>query len=415
MIRRLLLTWKLAWSNMMAAKLRTFLTVLGIVIGISAVMIVMSVGSSAQSLILDQVRNVGSDLVIILPGESEEDGPPAIAFGVAITTLTNEDVEAMKKKENVPYAVSVAGYANGSTIAQYKNESFNVNFNGTSAEYINVENAKIERGRYFTLDEEASLSRVVVLGFTRARDLFGDIDPVGKQIMLGNFSFRVIGVLKERGSVAFSNPDTEIFIPLSTSQKLMLGVDYLTYARMKVNDEKNIDITKLHVERLLRDRHHLEFGEANDFSVRGAGTALDLLKKVTDALKIFLVGVASVALLVGGVGIMNILLISLKQRIRDIGLRKALGALNSDIFAQFLVEAIGISLVGTVIGVIVGIFVTYVVAIIVQNLGYNWPFILTFESVGIAFVIALAIGIIFGLYPAKKAVKISPTEALRYE
>lgn len=415
MFRRALLTWKLAWANMMAAKLRTFLTVLGIVIGISAVMIVMSVGSSAQSLILDQVRNVGSDLVIILPGDSEEDGPPSIAFGIVVTTLTNEDVEAMRKKENVPHAVAVAGYSNGNATAKYKNRSFNVNFNGTSADYIQIENAKIAKGRFFTADEEVSISRVAVLGHTRAYELFGQVDPIGKHIQLGNFSFRVVGVLTERGSVAFSNPDKEIFIPISTAQKLMLGVDYLTYARMKVDDEKNIDMTKLQVERLLRDRHDIDFGDSNDFSVRSATTALDLLKNVTDVLKIFLVGVASIALVVGGVGIMNILLISLKQRIRDIGLRKALGALNSDIFAQFLLEAVFISFVGTILGLLVGIFVIYITAVIVQNLGYNWPFILTYESVGIAFLIALAIGVIFGLYPAKKAVRISPTEALRYE
>jgi len=415
MIRRFLLTWKLAWANMMATKTRTFLTMLGIVIGIASVMIVMSIGSSAQSLILDQVRNVGSNLVIILPGESNEDGPPAVAFGIAVTTLTNDDVEAIAKKENVPHAEAISGYAVGSAIAQYKNNSFSVNFNGTSPAYVDVETAEIAKGRYFTDAENESVARVAVLGFKRAEDLFGTSDPIGKRFSLGNFTFRVVGVLGERGSVAFSNPDSEIFIPLETSQRLMLGIDYLTYARMKVDEEKNIDITKADVTKLLRSRHDIDPGEGNDFSVRSAAAALDILKGVTDALRYFLVGVASVALLVGGVGVMNILLISLKQRVRDIGLRKALGALNGDIFAQFLTEAIFLSFVGTVIGVIVGVIVTYIVAIIVQGLGYNWPFLLTMSSVGIAFLISLAIGVIFGLYPAKKAVKIPPTEALRYE
>jgi putative ABC transport system permease protein len=414
-MRRLFLIWKLAFANMMASKLRTFLTILGIIIGISAVMVVMSVGSSAQSLILDQVRNVGSNLVIILPGESEEDGPPAIAFGIAVTTLTNDDAKAIARKENVPHIEAVSAYANGNATIQYKNQSFNVNFNGTSPEYIEVENSEMAQGRYFTEAENEGIARVAVLGAQKALDLFGDSDPIGEKISLGKHTFRVVGVLKERGSVAFSNPDSEVFIPLLTAQKLLLGVDYLTYIRLKVDTEENIERTKESIRELLRDRHDIEVTEPDDFSVRSATTALDLLKNITDVLKIFLVSVAGVALLVGGVGIMNILLISLKQRVRDIGLRKALGALNGDIFSQFLAEAIFISLVGTFFGVILGMGIIYGVALIVQGLGYNWPFLLTFESIGIAFGIALFIGVVFGLYPAKKATSIPPTEALRYE
>ena len=414
-MRRLFLIWKLAFANMMAAKLRTFLTVLGIIIGIASVMVVMSIGSSAQSLILDQVRNVGSNLVIILPGESEEDGPPAIAFGIAVTTLTNDDAQAIARKENVPHTEAVSAYANGNATVQYRNESFGVNFNGTSPEYIEVENAEMAKGRYFTEAENDGVARVAVLGSKKARDLFGENNPIGKKISLGKHTFRVVGILKERGSVAFSNPDSEIFIPLLTAQKLLLGVDYLTYIRLKVDEEQNIEITKENVRKLLRDRHNIEVTEPDDFSVRSATTALDLLKNITDILKIFLVSVAGVALIVGGVGIMNILLISIKQRVRDIGLRKALGALNGDIFSQFLMEAVFISLIGTLIGVIIGVGIIYVVAVIVQDLGYAWPFILTFESIGIAFGVALLIGIVFGLYPARKAIKIPPTEALRYE
>ena len=406
---------KLSWMNMAAAKLRTSLTVLGIVIGIAAVVIVMSIGESAQSLILDQVRGVGSNLIVVLPGESEETGPPAVAFGIAVTTLTNEDVEAIAKKENVPHAAAASGYANGNAIASYKSERYAVNFNGTSPEYIEVENAEIAAGRFFTAEENESLARVAVLGASRAKDLFGVAEPVGKRFSLGNHTFRVVGVLAERGSVAFSNPDSEIFIPLLTAQKLLLGIDYLTYARIKADSEENVDITKADIERLLRDRHDIEAGEPSDFSVRSASTAIGIIESVTDALTFFLAAVAGVALLVGGVGIMNILLISLKQRIRDIGLRKALGALNTDIFAQFLIESVFISVVGTAFGLVLGVLVTYVAAQAIQSMGYAWPFVLTFESVGWAFGIALLIGIVFGFYPAKKAIAVSPTEALRYE
>jgi putative ABC transport system permease protein len=400
---------------MMASKLRTSLTVLGIVIGIASVIVVMSAGKSAQSLILDQVRNVGSNLIVVLPGESEEDGPPAIAYGIAVTTLTEEDVQAIANRENIPYVTAASGYATGNAVASYKSERFSVNFNGVSPSYIEVENAKIADGRFFTEEENDSVARVAVLGASRARDLFGRSDPIGERFSLGQQSFRVVGVLAERGFVAFSNPDSEVFIPLSSAQRLVLGIDYLSYARIRIDDETNIERAKGYIEQLLRDRHNIETEEPSDFSVRSAAATLDILKGVTDALSAFLIGVASVALLVGGVGIMNILLISLKQRVRDIGLRKALGALDGDIFLQFLVESVVISLAGTAIGVAMGMGITFLAAIVIQSMGYAWTFSLTLESVGLAFGIALLIGILFGLYPARKATKISPTEALRYE
>lgn len=415
MFKRLFIILKLAKQNLLASKLRTFLTILGVIIGIAAVMIVMSVGSSAQTLILDQVRGVGANLIAILPGASEEDGPPAIAFGIVTTTLTNDDLDALRKKENAPHLEEASGYVLGNATVHYRNRSFPVNYQGVSATMPLVEDTRVEKGRFFTKEDESKLQRVVVLGSERAKDLFDERDPIGERIKIGDTSFRVIGVMEERGSVAFSNPDLDMYVPLSTAQKILLGIDYLSFIRASVDSESNIDVTREDVRMLLRDRHDLEDGDIDDFSVRSLTATLAILENVTNALKYFLVTVASIALIVGGIGIMNIMLISLKQRIREIGLRKALGALNRDIVVQFIIESVFIACVGGFFGVVLGMAITLISAIVIQSLGYEWPFLLMFSSVGVAFLVSVAIGVLFGLYPALKAAKVSPTEALRYE
>jgi len=415
MLRRLIIILKLASQNLLSSKLRTFLTVLGVIIGIAAVMIVMSIGSSAQALILDQVRGIGSNIVAILPGASEEDGPPASVFGIVTTTLKNDDLEAVQNQRNVPHIQDACGYVLGNVTVKYENKSFPASYQGVSSSYLEVETAEIEKGRFFTKEEDGKVSRIIVLGYTRAQDLFGDENPLGKSVKLGDLKFRVVGVMAERGSVSFSNPDKDIFVPLLTAQKQLSGIDYLTAIRASVDEEENIPSVIADIQELLRDRHDIKTGDPDDFSVKNAATALDTLTNVTNALKYFLVTVAAIALIVGGIGIMNIMLISLKQRIREIGLRKALGALNRDLVIQFIVESVFISFVGSFIGIVLGIVVTYGAAIMIQSMDYNWPFILTFDSVLIAFVISVVLGILFGIYPAQKAAKVSPTEALRYE
>lgn len=414
-MRRFFIIFRLAFQNLLSSKLRTILTILGIIIGIASVMIVMSVGSSAQALILDQVRNIGSNLVVVLPGASEETGPPAIAFGIVTTTLVNDDLSAIRNKRNVPHVISASGYIQGNASIWYKNMSYRTTYQGVESSFLEVEETDVARGRFFDSEDDARLSRVAVLGSKRSEDLFGDEDPVGKTIRLGDIYFHVIGVMEERGSVAFGSPDTIVYIPLLTAQKLMLGIDYLNFIRVKIDDEQNIEQTKSDMRKLLRDRHDITADKADDFSVRSADSALNMLKSITDILKYFLVAVASVSLFVGGIGIMNIMLISLRQRIREIGLRKALGALNRDIVFQFIVESVFIACVGAVIGVVVGLLFTWITAIIIQKLGYVWTFLITFSSVGVAFLISVAIGVVFGIYPARKAARVSPTESLRYE
>lgn len=407
---------KISYRNLTATKFRSFLTILGIVIGIASVIIIMAVGTSAQELILDQVRGIGSNLIGVLPGASEEKGPPASALGVVVTTLKYDDFKALLQKNNVFNAVDGAAYLSGNNTVQFQNINKSYTYQGTTAGYVGTENAEIANGRFFSKEEETSLVRFAVLGSSVAEDLFGStIDPIGKKIKIGDQSFEVIGVFKKRGSTAFSNQDTTIYMPIFTAQKIMLGVDYLNFVRIKVDSEVNIDRAKADITATLRERHHIKKAANDDFSVRDQQAGLDVITNVTGAIKYFLTAIAAISLLVGGIGIMNTMLISVNQRIREVGLRKAIGAKNSAIMSQFLVESIVVTLIGGVIGILIGVFVAFVAALIIQKLGYNWPFIVTFSSIALAVGISFLVGIFFGIYPARRAAKLNVVESLRYE
>lgn len=406
---------RIAYQSLLTAKLRFFLTVLGIIIGVAAVIMVMGIGASAQDLVLSQVKKVGSDLVAILPGASEEDGPPASAMGVITTTFTNSDLEKIRERQNAPHLVAVSGYVSGNATLETKRESREVSFQGVSPEMVAVESIDVAAGRFFLADEEQDLSRVIVLGHNRAMELFPNSDAVGETVRLKDIPFQVVGVLEERGSTAFSSPDDLVYVPLVTAQKLLLGINYLNFARAKVDDENNIERSRADVTALLRREHDLEEDEESDFSVRSTAAALGVLTSITNVLKYFLIAIASLSLLVGGVGIMNSMLISVSQRIREIGLRKAVGARPHHIVTQFIIESVFITLVGGVIGIVFGVLLTYIASLVIVRLGYEWQFLLPLQSVFLGLGVSFLIGIIFGTYPALKASKVSAMEALRYE
>ncbi|HLB51141.1 MAG TPA: ABC transporter permease, partial [Patescibacteria group bacterium] len=357
----------------------------------------------------------GSNMIGILPGASEEEGPPAAAFGIVTTTFTNDDLKALRLRRNVSHLTAISGYVTGSGTIESARYSLEASFQGVSPEMVAVENISVAAGRFFFPEEENDLSRVIVLGATRAEELFPDQDPIGETVTLRKIPFKVVGVLKERGSGAFSNPDTMVYVPLQTAQKLLLGIEYLNFARGKVDSVENIERTIADVEALLRKRHDIKDNEESDFSVRSTETALGVLTNVTDVLKYFLIAIASISLLVGGIGIMNSMLISVSQRVREIGLRKAVGARPGHIIAQFLIESSFITVTGGIIGILFGIAITFLASIIIVRLGYEWQFLVPLSSVIIGFTVALVIGIVFGLYPALKASRVSPMEALRYE
>jgi len=406
---------KISYKNLMAAKFRSFLTVLGIIIGIASVIIVMAVGASAQQLIIGQVEGIGSNLVGILPGASDEDGPPASVFGAIITTLKISDINAIMQKKNVPNAVAGCGYVTGVGTAEYKSNSFQSNFHGVSASFLDVESNKLKSGRFFTHEEDAGLVRVAVLGSKRAADLFPNEDPLGKVFSLKDVNFVVIGVFDDKGMSGLSNIDEMIYIPLQTAQKIMLGIDYLNFARIRIDSLENMDRAVEDIKYTLRINHRINDPSNDDFSVRSTAQVIETITNVTNILKYFLVGIAAISLLVGGIGIMNIMLISVNQRIREVGLRKALGARGAHIIMQFLVESIFITAIGGFLGILLGILISFLASVVINSFRYSWEFIISPGSILVATSISVVIGVIFGLYPARKASRISPIEALRYE
>lgn len=403
------------WTGFRANKIRSILTVLGIVIGIGSVIVIMSVGAGAQSLILNQVRSIGSDLVGVLPGAADEKGPPAGVFGITITTLKYDDAQALMDKNLVPNVTAVSAYVRGIDTITSPTESLEGDFLGVSATYLDVEDSKVATGRFFTLAEEKGLARVAVLGSKMKQDLFGDSDPLGQRIKIKRESFEVIGVMRERGSTFFSSQDSQVIVPVLSAQKLLLGINHLGFLRAKVDGAANVPAAIEDIKRVLRERHHITNPVDDDFTVRSTAQALDILGTVTDALRFFLAGIAALSLLVGGVGIMNIMLISVTERTREIGLRKAIGARRRDLLVQFLTEAVVMALLGGLVGVVGGVTFSGLIAVVAKAMGYEWQFIVSPVSVVLAFSVSAGIGIIFGFYPARRAAGLDPILALRYE
>lgn len=404
-------------KNLLANKTRSFLTILGIIIGVASVIIIMAIGNSAQNLILKQVEGLGSNLIAVTPGASNEDEPPASVYGVVIKTLTNDDFESIQKSQNIPGIKAIVAYSNGTVDVSKDDMAESLSLMGITSDYLELSDTKVIKGHFFSKKDDNSLDKSVVLGFDVAKNFFKNEDPLNKKIKIENHYFRVIGVLEEEGTSAFgsSNQNEAVLIPLKTAQKLVLGVDHLNFIRIKIASPEQISLAKKQIAQIIRTNHDIDDSEEDDFAIKDQALALEMIKKITDIIRYFLLAVASVSLLVGGIGIMNIMLISVNQRIKEVGLRKAIGAKNKDILLQFLIEAIFVSLVGGIIGIIIGIFVSFLIFIVVDYLGYDWDFIISFSSIFIAVTISIAVGIIFGVYPSKKASLISPMEALRYE
>lgn len=399
-----------AINNIKTQKRRSFLTMLGIMIGIAAVVIVMSAGEGAKGLILNQIKQRGTDQIAVLAGASDEKGPPATALGIVITSLTREDADALLNKSNVKHIKSINAYISGNDILQWHSEQKRVTFTGTTASYEEIEKITMANGSFFSAEEELAGEKVIVLGATIAQELFGNQNPVGESVKLAKKQFRVVGVIQEMGSSGFENPDTAILVPLSVVQKEMIGVRHVNFLRARVDDEKNVDEAVQEVRATLKERHGEE-----DFSIRTIADLLQILNVVTGALTLFLVAIAGVSLFVGGVGIMNIMLIAVKEKTREIGLRKAVGATDKEILRQFLVETLVITFAGAIIGIVIGITFSFIVAQIVQALDFDYPFVVSPIAMALSVVLALIVGLIFGIIPARQAARLDPIEALRYE
>lgn len=403
-----------SFRSLLHNKKSSLLTMLGVIIGVASVIIIISIGDGAQSLILSQVKSLGSNVIGITPGKSEEKGPPAAVYGINITTLTYEDGEAIKL---LPRVTAVSGYVRGSAPVTWQGEQYSPNLNGVTADYLTVEGMEIATGRFFTEAEERGMAKVAVIGYTAVNEIFGQTDPIGQTIKIKSQNYEIIGTLARRGTVAFQDNDNQIIVPAKTMQRLVAGVNHLAIMRIKIDNEKYLAEVMDNIRYVLRDRHDIrdQSGESDDFSVRSAAQALDMLTNITNALRFFLAAMASLSLIVGGVGIMNIMLVRVSSRTREIGLRKAVGATHRDIMFQFLVESSSITVSGGLIGIIIGELVSLLIAVIAGALGYDWQFSISIWSILLAFSVSIAVGLIFGLYPARKASRLSPIEALRYE
>jgi putative ABC transport system permease protein len=400
------------WEN----KTRSIITMIGIVIGVSSVMIIMSIGAGAQSLVLSQIESLGSNMVGVLPGYSEEDNVLASFANFGVTTLKYDDVVYLRDNRDAPYLESVAGYNRGFGAVKWRSESYDTSLNGTTASYLEVEGSEIESGRFFTEEEEKNLSRVAVLGSAVKEELFGESDSIGQRIKISEMSFEVIGVLKERGAVGIEDYDDQVLLPIRTTQR-MTGINHIGLIRARVDSEEHVEESIENIKIILREQHDIrdQSGKSDDFTVRSLLQALSLITTITDGLRYFLTAMAALSLFVGGIGIMNIMLISVTERTREIGLRKALGAKNFDILGQFLLEAVFVTGIGGLVGIVIGVTVSFLIALGVQFAGFEWAFIVSPLSVFLALSVSAGVGLFFGFYPAYKASKLDPIEALRYE
>jgi len=396
-----------------ANKLRSFLTSLGIIIGIASVIVIISVGAGAQSLIVNQINSIGSNLIGILPGASDSNGPPASALGIIVTTLKYKD--AVDISQQVAHVTAVTSYNTGMGSISYQNTKSDAKYYGVMDQYLVVEDTSLIAGRFFSAEEEKGNNRVAILGYRAWQDLFGGDDAIGKKIKIKKEFFEVIGVIKERGTSGFQNQDNIVLIPISTAQNIMLGVNYVNFIRVKVDNADHLDEAVSDINSLLRDNHNIRESQPSDFSVRNVKDAIDILLNITNALKFFLAAIAAISLVVGGVGVMNIMLAAVNERIREIGLRRAVGARRSSIMLQFILETVTITVVGGLIGIFFGASVSAIVAVVARFLGYQWDLVVSWQSIILGTSVAALVGLVFGIYPAQRAAKLDPIEALRYE
>ena len=393
-------------------KLRSILTMLGIIMGVAAVIAMISVGSGAQARIAEQIQSLGANMLVVLSGSSNTGGV-RLGLGSQLT-ITEEDAWAIKRE--VSSVEAAAPSMRGGAQVVWGNLNWSTQVQGITPEFFEARDWPVEAGQPFAQDAVDGATKVAVLGETVARNLFADSDPVGQVIRIKKVPFTVVGVLGKKGQTTWGqDQDDLILVPLSTAKRKLLGVSQANARSVgsisvKVREGEDMKDAETQTRELLRQRHRLQPYQDDDFNIRNLAEYAAAQEESSRVMTILLAAIASVSLLVGGIGIMNIMLVSVTERTREIGLRMAVGARGRDILMQFLVEAVTLSLIGGTIGVVVGLVTSYTIPYFA-----GWRTLVRPEAIVIAFGFAAAIGIFFGFYPARKAAGLNPIEALRYE
>lgn len=396
----------MAWASLIANKLRSLLTMLGIIIGVAAVIALVSIGNGVKQDIENSISSLGSNLLVVLPGAPRT--PGARSSQGSMKSLKISDYEAIAKLEGVKAASPMT---NGSYVVIYQNKNWTTSVAGVNSNFQDVNNWTMTSGRFFSDKNVQNRERVAVVGQTVVKNLFADEDPVGKEIRVKNIPFRVIGVLKSKGNGTMGNDqDDTVLIPYTTSMERVEGIDYLRRVYIVAKDDGGIDRLQADIENLLRVRHNIKDTNLDDFNIQNMKSIMETVAQTTGTFTLFLGAVAAISLVVGGIGIMNIMLVSVTERTREIGVRKALGATYSVIVTQFLIEAVVISLMGGFIGIAFGIGASKVIGMV-----SGMSTIVSVPTIIMSFAFSMAIGLIFGIYPARKAAKLNPIDALHYE